>query len=65
MEQIILAFDFPKETFAAMMIIYKNTKVNGYSPDGDTDYFDIVKAVLQRDSLVPYCYIITEYFFLY
>ena len=28
------------------------------SPDGDTDYFDIVEGVLQRDTLVPYLFII-------
>ena len=28
------------------------------SPDGDTDYFDIVAEVLQGDTLVPYLFII-------
>ena len=28
-------------------ILYKNTKVKVRSPDGDTDYFDIVAGVLQ------------------
>ena len=34
------------------MILYRNTK------DGDTDYFDIVAGVLQRDTLAPYLFII-------
>ena len=29
-----------------------------YSPDGDTDYFDIVAGVLQGDTLAPYLFII-------
>ena len=29
-----------------------------HSPDGDTDYLNIVAGVLQRDTLVPYLFII-------
>ena len=32
------------------MMLYKNTKVKFRSPDGETDYFDIVAGVLQRDT---------------
>ena len=39
------------------MILYRNTKVKVRSPDGDTEYFDIV-AVLQGDTLAPYLFII-------
>ena len=58
MEQILLAYGLPKETIAAIMILYKNTKVKVHSPDGDTVYFDIVAGVLQADSLAPYLFII-------
>ena len=58
MEQILLAKDFPKETDAAIMMLCKNTKVKVHSPDGDTDYFDIVAGVLQGDTLAPYLFII-------
>ena len=58
MEQILLAYGIPKETVAAITIIYRNTKVKVRSPDGDTDYFDIVAGVLQRDTLTPYLFII-------
>ena len=34
------------------------TKVKVRSPDGDTEYFDIVAGVLQGDTLVPYHFII-------
>ena len=40
------------------MILYWNTKVKVRSPDGDTDYFDIVAGVLQGDTLAPYLLII-------
>ena len=34
MEEILLTYDFPKETVAAIMM-----KVKVCSPDGETDYF--------------------------
>ena len=40
------------------MILYRNTKVKVRSPDGDTDYFDIVAGALQGDTLAPYLFII-------
>ena len=58
MEQILLAYGLPKETIAAIMMLYRNTKVKVCSPDGDTNYFDIVAGVLQGDTLAPYLFII-------
>ena len=58
MEQILLAYGLPKETVAAIKILYKNTKVKVRSPDGDTEYFDIVAGVLNMDTLAPYLFII-------
>ena len=55
---IILAYGLSKETVAAMMILYRNTKVKVHSPDGNTDYFDIIAGVLQGDTLAPYLFII-------
>ena len=40
------------------MMQYKNTKVKVRSPDGDTDYFDMVAGVPQRDTLAQYMFII-------
>ena len=40
------------------MILSRNTKVKVRSPDGDTEYFDIVAGVLQGDTLAPYLFII-------
>ena len=58
MEQILLAYSLPEETIAAITILYKKTKVKVRSPDGDTEYFDIVAGVLQGDTLAPYLFII-------
>ena len=58
MEQILLAYCLPKETVAAVTILYKNTKVKVLAPDGDTEYFDIVAGVVQGDTLDPYLFII-------
>ena len=46
MEQILLAYGLPKEPVTAIMMLYRNTKVKVRSPDGDTDYFDIVASLL-------------------
>ena len=58
MEQILLSYGLPKETVTAIIILYRNSKVKVRSPDGDTDYFDIVAGVLQGDTLAPYLFII-------
>ena len=58
MEQILLAYGLPKETVAAIMVLYRNTKLKVCSPDGVTDYFDIVAGVLKGDTLAPYLFII-------
>ena len=56
MEQILQAYGIPKETVAAITILYRNTKVKVRSPDGDTEYFDTVAGVLQGDTLAPYLF---------
>ena len=58
MELILLAYGLHKETVAAITILYRNTKVKVRSPDGDTEYFDIVAGILQGDTLAPYLFII-------
>ena len=44
--------------FVAIMMLHRDTKVKVRSPDGDTDYFDIVAGVLQEGRLAPYRFII-------
>ena len=58
MEQILLAYGIPKETVAAITILYRNTKMKVRSPNGDTKYFYIVAWVLKGDTLAPYLFII-------
>ena len=43
------------------MMLYKNTKVYVHTPDGDTDYLDIVAGVRQEDTLAPYLFICLDY----
>ncbi len=50
----IPAYGLPKETVAAIMMLYKSTKVKDYSSDEETDNFDIVACVLQEDTLASY-----------
>ena len=54
---ILLAYDLSKGTVTAIMRLYKNTDTIVLSPNGDSDFFDIVAEVLQRDTLVLYLYI--------
>ena len=58
MEQILLVYGLLKETVAATLMLYKNTKVKVRFPDWDTDYFDNVAVVLQGNTLAPYLFII-------
>ena len=58
MEQILLAYGLSKETVAAIMMLYKNTKVKVCSLDGNTDYFNIIAGLLQGDTLALYLFII-------
>ena len=40
------------------MILYTDTKSMVRSPDGDTDFFDVISGVLQGDTLAPYLFVI-------
>ena len=42
------------------MYVSLNTKVKVRSPDGDTEYFDIVAGVQQGDTLAAYLFIICQ-----
>ena len=58
MQKILLAYGIPDETVSAIMMLYKNTKSLVRSPDGDTDFFEILAGVLQGDTLAPFLFII-------
>ena len=40
------------------MKLYKNMKAMVHSPDGNTEFFDIVAGVLPGDMLTPYLFTI-------
>ena len=50
---MVLAYGLLKETVTTIIMFYRNTKVKVCSPDGDTDFFNIVAGVLQGDTLAP------------
>ena len=58
MELIRLTYSLPKETLTIILMLYNNIEVKVRSPDWDTDFFDIVTVILQRNILAPYLYII-------
>ena len=45
-------------------MLYKKTKATVRSPDGSTDFFDLVTGVLQRDILASFLWIICRDFVL-
>ena len=45
MEQILLAYDLFKETDTAIVMLYMIMKAMVCTPDGNTDFFDIVAGV--------------------
>ena len=48
MEQILPAYGLSKETVTTVMMLYRNTIVKVRSPDGDTNFFDIIAGKKQR-----------------
>ena len=56
MEQILLAYELPKEIVTVVIMVYKNTKAMVYSPDGDTN-FNNAAEVLQGDISALYLFI--------
>ena len=40
------------------MVLYENTTAKVRSPDGDTEFFEILADVLQGDTIAPYLFII-------
>ena len=46
MKQIQLAYCLPKETVTTIIMLSKNTKVMACSPDGNTEFFNIVTGGL-------------------
>ena len=58
MKEILISYGIPKETVDAIMMLYQDTRSMVFSPDGDTEFFDITAGVLQGDTLAPFIFII-------
>ena len=48
-EQILLAYCFPKEIAIFIRMLYKDMKEMVHSPDGDSNFFDLVAENSQRN----------------
>ena len=58
MIQILKAYDVPQNLLNAIQKMYENTKAKVITPDGETQFFEIVAGVLQGDTLAPYLFAI-------
>ena len=56
--KILKAYDVPQNLLQAITKIYENTRARVITPDGDTDFFNIIAGVLQGDTLAPYLFAI-------
>ena len=55
---ILEAYGIPPKIVNAIKEVYRNVKAKVKSPDGDTDFFDILAGVLQGDTLAPCIFVI-------
>ena len=62
MKHILKSYRIPSETVNAIMMyittLYINTHSMVRSPDGDTQFFEIITGVLQGDTIAPFLFII-------
>ena len=56
--EILQVYGIPNETITAIMMLYRNTKAMVQSPDGNTDFFNVVAGVLQGDTLAPFLFML-------
>ena len=59
MLHILEAYRIPDIIIQIIALTYKNTQAKIITPDGETEYFEITKGVLQGDTLAPYLFVIT------
>ena len=57
---IFKAYGIPEELVTAISIMYEDTTANVITPDGETESesFNILACVLQRDTLTKYLFVI-------
>lgn len=58
MMKILRAYGIPEQLVNAISTLYEDTRAKVLSPDGETDYFEILAGVLQGDTLAPYLFAI-------
>lgn len=56
--EILKAYGIPQQVVSAIEVLYTNTVAKVISPDGDTDFFEVLAGVLQGDTLAPYLFVI-------
>ena len=57
--EILRAYRISVEIAVAVNMMYTNTTAQGFSPDGDTEFFEILAGIPpQGDILAPYLFII-------
>ena len=62
MLKILKAYGIPVQIVTAIDKLYQGTRARVITPDGETDYFDILAGVLQGDTLAPYLFaIVVDY----
>ena len=64
MEQILLPYGLPKETVAAIMMLYKNMKVKVRSPDGNIWLIRRINSNLKKKKMMEQILIFSEHQFL-
>ena len=58
MFEILELYGIPSEVINAIKVLYSNTKSTIFTPDGETEHFDILAGILQGDTLAPFLFII-------
>ena len=53
MFKILSAYGIPDDIVQGISIIYEDVRAKVLSPDGETDWFEILVGVLQGDTLAP------------
>ena len=56
--ELLKAYGIPTQIVDAISILYKDTEAQVITPDGDTEFFEILAGVLQGDTLAPFLFII-------
>ena len=58
MFKILQAYGVPPNILGAIKATYNSLRAKVVSPDGDTEYFDILAGVMQGDTLAPFLFVI-------